>query len=203
MTPILSQAAEIVKGRKDVLYDNVWHCGDEIDKLFRRNTTMLYQECPANFSGTDEGPSWNKIPTLVSGMPSSLICILRGLSVLENISTMLFEFQHTYHESERLYFSSLESISSISDCILRKLRVVLMVISLECTKVELLEDGKLNSSLKKNKEKLGPSNNKKSRKNRKVKKPNPVPKFTTDDVSLMKSPQVPHYHSMSLFFWIP
>ncbi|XP_019159312.1 PREDICTED: uncharacterized protein LOC109156008 isoform X1 [Ipomoea nil] len=184
-----SLAAEIVKGRKDVLDDNVWHCGNEVDLLFRCNTTTSYQECPANFSGTDEGSLWNKIPTSVSGMPSSLICILRGLSVLQNISTMLFEFQHTYYERERLYFSSLESISSISDCILRRLRVVLMVISLECTKVELLDDGKLNSSFKKNKEKVGPGNNKKSRKNRKVKKPNPVPKLSTDDVALMKSPQ--------------
>ncbi|CAH9096509.1 unnamed protein product [Cuscuta europaea] len=184
-----SLAADVYNGKKSVLDDKMWHYSDIADQPFRYNNKLSYQESLANFSTTFECSLQNKIPTSLSQMPSSLICVLEGLSILQNISIMLFEFQHIYYERERLYFSSLESISSITDCILRKLRVLLMVISLECTKVELLEDVQIKPSLKKNKEKLGPSNTKKSRKNSKVEKKNHVSKLATNDVALVERPE--------------
>ncbi|RAL46216.1 hypothetical protein DM860_016649 [Cuscuta australis] len=180
-----SLAADIFKGKRGVLDDNTWQYGGIVDQPFRCTTTLPHQEC------TDE--SYVSNPRSVSQMPSSLIRVIEGLSILQNISTMLFEFQHAYYERERLYFSSLESISLISDCILRKLRGLLMVISHECTKVELLEDDKSNSSLKKNNERLGSGNNKKTRKNSKVKKKNHVTKLTADGVTLPKSLEVDRF----------
>ncbi|GFQ02394.1 non-canonical poly(A) RNA polymerase papd5 [Phtheirospermum japonicum] len=102
------------------------------------------------------------------------------------ISNMLSVAQ--YGECDKLFFSPLDSVNSISDVILRKLRELLMVISLDCTKLELLEEGSTKSRTKKLSgkpvaklsEKPVATNRKKKGKNQN-KKSNPVPRHCQDD----------------------
>ena len=126
----------------------------------------------------------------VSKYPFQLKCMLSILILLEDISSMLLVFQHSGYNEDKLFFSSLDSVSTTSDLILRKLRDILMVISLDCTKFELLEEGKMSSSTKKQKEKLGTSNRKKKGKNRNLKKLHSAARSSELDNSLPKPAKV-------------
>lgn len=53
---------------------------------------------------------------------------------------MIQAFEHSQFDEGVLFFTSLGSINTISDCILRRIRGLLMVVSLDFTKLELLED---------------------------------------------------------------
>ncbi|KAK6120720.1 hypothetical protein DH2020_045536 [Rehmannia glutinosa] len=75
---------------------------------------------------------------------------------------------------------SLDCVNSISDIILRKLRELLMVVSLDCTKFELLGEGNMNPLTKKLNDKHVATNRKKKGKNRN-RKSNPVPRPCEDD----------------------
>ncbi|XP_045828053.1 uncharacterized protein LOC123920018 isoform X3 [Trifolium pratense] len=96
---------------------------------------------------------------------------------------MLTSSINSEYDIGTLFFSSLVSVSTISDCILRKLRGFLMVISLDCTKHELLEEEHDKSSSGKPKEKLGPSNRKKKGRTRNNKRQNPAPKTPVSGIS--------------------
>jgi len=102
-------------------------------------------------------------PASVSRMPSSLANMFYGLSVLQEISTILLACQHSEFAEERVLFSSLPFVSTVSDCIFRKLRGLMMVVSLDCTKLELLEEVNSNFPMKKSKEKIGAASRKKKR----------------------------------------
>ncbi|XP_027112980.1 uncharacterized protein [Coffea arabica] len=139
----------------------------------------------------------------VSKYPFQLKCMLSVLILLEDISSMLLVFQHSGYNEDKLFFSSLDSVSTTSDLILRKLRDILMVISLDCTKFELLEEGKMSSSTKKQKEKLGTSNHKKKGKNRNLKKLHSAARSSELDNSLPKPAKengtgLPHKRSYNL-----
>ncbi|KAI3693262.1 hypothetical protein L6452_33094 [Arctium lappa] len=86
--------------------------------------------------------------------PSSIAHNFNRLLVVCEISTMLLAFEHGQFDEEALFFSSLGSVSTISDRILRRLRGLLMVVSLDFTKLELLEDLSSTKSVKKPKQKL-------------------------------------------------
>ncbi|KZV49037.1 hypothetical protein F511_10988 [Dorcoceras hygrometricum] len=83
------------------------------------------------------------------------------------------------------FFSSLANVNSISDTVLRKLRELLMVISLDSTKIELLGEELTNSPREKLNKKHVPGNHKKKGKNRN-KKVNAVPRPCQDDSEPIK-----------------
>ncbi|KHG08006.1 DNA polymerase sigma [Gossypium arboreum] len=115
-----------------------------------------------------------------SGKPTSLTNAFSSLFVLQDIVTVVLSCHH-HCDVGKVFYSSLGSVSSIIDSILRKLRGYLMVISLDCTKLELLGEGNFNSSSDKSKDKFSASSRKKKGKPRNIKNPNPVLKMEMDD----------------------
>nr|GEV81902.1 nucleotidyltransferase family protein isoform 4 [Tanacetum cinerariifolium] len=95
-------------------------------------------------------------PTLFISPPKKLSSVahkFNSLLVVYEISTTLLAFEQGQFDDETLFFSSLGSVSTISDRLFRRLRGLLMVISLDFTKLELLEDLSSTSSVKKPKQK--------------------------------------------------
>ncbi|KAJ9556582.1 hypothetical protein OSB04_011196 [Centaurea solstitialis] len=86
--------------------------------------------------------------------PSSITRTFNRLLVVCEISTMLLAFEHRQFDEDSLFFSSLASVSTVSDRILRRLRGLLMVVSLDFTKLELLEDLSSTKPVKKPKQKV-------------------------------------------------
>lgn len=112
--------------------------------------------------------------------PTSLVCAINRLFVLQVIIAMELASHHDEFDKEKLFFSSLDSVNTVSDSILRKLRGLLMVVSLDSTKVELLEEENKKFMPNKPKEKLPATNRKKKGKNRNAKRSNPVLKNCED-----------------------
>lgn len=193
-SPIIFQIADTLKGTRGVSADKAWLCSSTLERPLRGNTTLSDRRNFVNLRVSDARVAkQNMFHASVFGVSSTFNQLLDCLFMLKDISTVLLACPHSVcnsPDSEKLFFSSLESVNTLSDCVLRKLRGLLMIISLDCTKYELLEDDSLNSSSKQNKVILGASNRKKKGKNRKLKKSNPLPKPTTDNLRLVKSPEV-------------
>lgn len=130
-------------------------------------------------------------PASVSRMPSSLANMFYGLSVLQEISTILLACQHSEFAEERVLFSSLPFVSTVSDCVFRKLRGLMMVVSLDCTKLELLEEANSNFPMKKSKENIGAASRKKKGRMRNTKRVNPIPRSAGDDIIVDVAVKVP------------
>jgi hypothetical protein len=81
------------------------------------------------------------IPVTLSGKPTSVVNVFSSLLVLKDIIMIILSCQNSEYDAGKLFFSTLGSVCTISDCILRKLRGFLMVVSLDCTKLELLGEG--------------------------------------------------------------
>ncbi|KAI3449090.1 hypothetical protein Pfo_005755 [Paulownia fortunei] len=175
-----SLTADIVKGKVSFLDDKMWCCDDQDKQLLRCDSTSLGRRDIIRFRGTDSKIKWNANPAQVSGNLSPLYYFFNSLYILQVISTLLSAAQFGGYDKEKLFFSSLDCVNSISDIILRKLRELLMVISLDCTKFELLGEGNMNSLTKKLNEKHVANNRKKKGKNH-DKKSNPVPRPCQDD----------------------
>lgn len=188
------QIADTLKGTRGVSVDKAWLCSSTREQPMRGNTILSDRRNFVNLRVSDARVvKQSTCHASVFGESCSFNELLDCLFMLKDISTMLLACPHSVCESpdsEKLFFSSLESVNTLSDCILRKLRGLLMIISLDCTKYELLEDENFNSLPKQNKEILGASNRKKKGKNRKVKKSNPLPKPTTGSLRLVKSTEV-------------
>lgn len=118
---------------------------------------------------------------------SSIFHSFNRLLVICEISTMLLAFDHGQFNEEALFFSSLESVSTISDRLLRRLRGLLMVVSLDFTKLELLEDLSSTKSEKKPKKK---SVSGKKGKSLNVKKSIPVQRSVQSNSASDKSSKV-------------
>ncbi|KAK6120570.1 hypothetical protein DH2020_045701 [Rehmannia glutinosa] len=170
--------ADIVNGKVSFLDDKMW-CRDDQDKqLLKCDLTSLGRRDIASLRRTDSEIKWNANPAQVSGNLSPLHCIFNSLYILQVISTLLSAAQ--YGGYNNIFFSSLDCVNSISDIILRKLRELLMVVSLDCTKFELLGEGNMNPLTKKLNDKHVATNRKKKGKNRN-RKSNPVPRPCEDD----------------------
>lgn len=139
------------------------------------------------------------IPASLSGRPS-LVAGFNNLFLLQDIVMMISLCSHSEYDIGKLFYSTLSSVSTISDFILRKVRGFLMVILLECTKMELLADGNEKPLSKKSKAKPSAFSRKSKGKTRNVKRPNPVPRSCADDFLCEKSLKVLFSSLMS--FWI-
>ncbi|KAK4416034.1 hypothetical protein Salat_2710800 [Sesamum alatum] len=175
-----SLTSDLVKGKLCVLDDKMWCFDDQDKQLWRWDKTSLGRRDTAAFRGTDTKIKWNANPGQVSEDLSPLYCIFNSLCILQAISTLFSAAQFGGCGREKLFFSSLDSVNSISDIILRKLRELIMVISLDCTKFELLGEGNMSPLTKKLNEKHAANNRKKKGKNHN-KKSNPVPRPCQDD----------------------
>ncbi|KAL5073291.1 hypothetical protein RYX36_012275 [Vicia faba] len=174
---------EVLKVASSASKDEVWlySSGTGVDKLLGYNCAATAQRTIRTFCDDTE---FGRIITPVSSCkkPAALARAFNSLSVLQDISIMLTSSINSEYDIGTLFFSSLGSVSTISDCILRKLRGFLMVISLDCTKRELLEEEHGKSSSGKPKEKVGLSNRKKKGRTRN-KKQNPAPKTSVSGIS--------------------
>ncbi|XP_023635771.1 uncharacterized protein LOC17883065 isoform X2 [Capsella rubella] len=111
-------------------------------------------------------------PNYVSRKPITMTSNLSGLYVLQEFASLLSLCQNGLVPVQSVFFSSLGSITTLVDCILRKLRGFLMVISIDSVKFELLEDNtqKCSPSSPSN-QRLGSTSRKHKGKTRNMKKP--------------------------------
>ncbi|KAL6981730.1 hypothetical protein U1Q18_023353, partial [Sarracenia purpurea var. burkii] len=172
-----SLTAEIVKMTNSSSEDQIWLFGSGEEKLRKFNHTMFSRRTIATLPVADAefGPAMRT--DSFSEKPSALAYIFYGLFVLQEIFTILEACSLSEFDKERVLFSSLPSVSSISDCIFRKLRGLLMVVSLDCTKLELLEEENSNFTTKKPKQK-------KKGRTRSMKRLNPIPISSGDEARL-------------------
>ncbi|XP_052192225.1 uncharacterized protein LOC127801296 isoform X2 [Diospyros lotus] len=175
-----SLTAEILKTGTNTSEDQILIFGSGVERLQRFNYTLSSQQTVATSSGVVCSPA------SASGKTSSITYMIHGLYVLQEIITILLACQHSEFDKERVFLSSLASISTISDFIFRKLRGLLMVISLDCTKLELLE-GNSNFPTKKSKEKISAATRRKKGGSRNMKRLNPIPIASRDDIGLNKA----------------
>lgn len=174
----------MVKGKHINLYDKILCCHDQ-DKEAQRSGPALHvgQDIVA-FKGTDLKIKESSNHAHASGIFCSLECVFNSLYILQVISTMYSAAQFGACDKESLFFTSLDCVNSISDITLRKLRDVLMAISLDCTKRELLGEGTTKPIKTKLNEKHVAS---KRKKKGKKKKANPMSRSCQDD----SKPSVP------------
>lgn len=129
------------------------------------------------------------IPASLSGESASLVGAFNNLVLLQDIVVMISLCRHSEYDKGKLFYSTLSSISTISDFILRKVRGFLMVILLDCTKLELLAEGD-KSLPKKSKAKPSAGSRKSKGRTRNMKRPSPGPRPCTDDFLCEKSLKV-------------
>lgn len=168
--PLTAEILKIMKNSEDCR--SVFTSCGESSSWFKDITSL--QRTNLNIYGADGGID-------LTGKPSSLANMLNGLFILQNISAVLLTCQHSEFDQENVLFSSLASITSMSDCLYRKMRGLLMAMSLDCTKLELFEEENSKIPTKKGKEKVSGPGRKKKGGNRKGKRSNPVLKSFEDD----------------------
>lgn len=162
--------------------DEIWLYSAGVDKLLQYN-------CPASAQRTirtitDDTEFGTVItPVTFCKKPAALARAFNSLFVLTDVNMMLASSLNIEYDIGTLFFSSLSSVCTISDCILRKIRGFLMAVSLDCTKLELLEEELDKSSSSKSKEKLSVSNRKKKGRTRSTKRQNPASKTPVGGIS--------------------
>lgn len=186
----------MLKGKDCILDDKMWPYDYRGEQPLRCNSTFKSGGDIAKLKGTDSKHKWNTNPAPVSGNSSPLNCVFNSLYILQVICSMLLAFQHGAYDQDKLFFTSLDSANIISDIILRKFREMLMVVSLDCTKIELLEEGSWSSNNFKEK---GVSSNHKKKGKKRSKNLNPVPRPCTDGRNLVEPAQV-CLHLLNIFF---
>lgn len=183
------------------LEDHKWLFSSGADRSMRFKSTMLPQRTIPTLPRTDGEICPSVRPASISGKPSSFANMFYGLSVLQEISSILLACQHGEFTKERVLFSSLPFVSTVSDCIFRKLRGLMMVVSLDCTKLELLEEVNSNLPMKKSKEKIGAASRRKKGRTRNIKSVNPIPRSSGDDARFDEAVKVPFVLFSSRLFW--
>lgn len=136
------------------------------------------------------------IPASFSRKPVSLANAFNSLLVLQDIVRVTSLCRHDDYEEGKIFFSTLSSICTVSDFILRKLRGFLMVLSLDCTKLELIAEGNDKSLPNKSKGKPGACNRKKKGKTRNMERLNAVPGSCLDILPSDKSLKVFFFFSL-------
>lgn len=160
---------EILRGTLGALEEERWLFSVGSEQPLRYHTTVSRQmtkpsllETVSEFSSTISFSS-------VSEQSKSFVKVLRGLLVLQDISALISACKDGDYGREKLFFTSLASVCTISDCLLRKIRGILLSVSLDCTRLELLGDGNLKFPTEKPKEKSNASSRRKKGKARKFK----------------------------------
>lgn len=117
------------------------------------------------------------------GKNTSFANVVRHLLVLQDIMSVILSCHGSEYDMGKIFFSTLVSVSTISDSLFRKLRGFLMICSLDCTTLELLKEETSKSSPNKSTENTGSSSRKKrGRRSKNLKRQNPVPRSGLDEV---------------------
>ncbi|PQM37288.1 uncharacterized protein Pyn_36362 [Prunus yedoensis var. nudiflora] len=131
---------EILKGTSSEVGDEMWLFNTGVEQPLRYNHNVFTRKTvPKLVADTEFGSSI--IPASLSGESASLVGAFNNLVLLQDIVVMISLCRHSEYDKGKLFYSTLSSISTISDFILRKVRGFLMVILLDCTKLELLAEG--------------------------------------------------------------
>ncbi|KAG5231209.1 NTP transf domain-containing protein/PAP assoc domain-containing [Salix suchowensis] len=145
---------------REILKDAGGVSGDELS-LFRAGVQQPWRDLHAEsrrriFPKLPADAEFGLAPKpSFSGKDSSFANIFNSLFVLQDIVSLVLPDQGSEYDTSHIFFSMLGSLGTLSDCILRKVRGLVMVISLDCTRLELLGEGTSNSSAIKPSEKLG------------------------------------------------
>lgn len=190
----MSQTTGLVKDKVGFLDDKTRRCGDQDNQLLRCDLDLPRRRDIETLRGKYSKTRSNANHSQVSGNLSPFYRIFNSLYILQVISTLLSAAQAGGYEKEKLFFSSLDCVNSISDIILRKMRELLMVISLDWTKSELLGEGSMKSLAKKQNDKHVSSNRKKKGKNHN-KKSNPDPRPCQYDSKPIKTDKVFYFYT--------
>ncbi|CAO2834833.1 unnamed protein product [Amaranthus hypochondriacus] len=168
---------EILTGVDGIMENGLWNFDllEEQPSRYRYHSTSTAEHIQRHveFGLTSNPTSTSSRP------PKTLVHVVNRLFVLQVIVDMVLSFPH---DKEKIFFSSLVSVNSIADRIFRKLRGLLMAISLDSTKFELQEEENHNPVRNKLKEKQAATQRKKKGKNRNTKKCNPALKNCNDFV---------------------
>lgn len=185
VTSVLGKAAkplilEILKGTSSRVEDEMWLFNTGMEQPLRYNHIVsMRKTVPKLVADAEFGSSI--IPASLSGKPASLADAFNNLFVLQDIIMVISLCRHSEYDKGKFFYSTLSSISTISDFILRKIRGFLMVLLLDCTKLELLAEGNEKCLPKKPKAKPSASSRKSKGRARNMKRPNPIPRSCTDD----------------------
>ena len=167
----------------------MWLLNTGMEQPLRYNHIVsMRKTVPKLVADTEFGSSI--IPASLSGKPASLADAFNNLFVLQDIIKMISLCRHNEYDKGKFFYSTLSSISTISDFILRKLRGFLMVLLLDYTQLELLSEGNEKCLSKKPKAKPSASSRKSKGRARYMKRPNPVPMSCTDEVLCETSAKV-------------
>lgn len=146
-------ANEIVKGSNDVLRNEFCFCKLEAELQLRYGPTASWKRMRQSSFRRNLDLCLDIITAPSSGRPHILANYLNRLLVVQEISTILTCWLGG-DEDKALFFSTLESVDTISDHILRKLRGLLMAVSINYINLELMGDVKLKVLPQKSEEKL-------------------------------------------------
>ncbi|KAK7260115.1 hypothetical protein RIF29_25888 [Crotalaria pallida] len=193
LTTIMSKAAknltcEVLKVASSASGDEVWLYSAGVDKLQQHSRSASAQRTLQTFPDYLEFGSVMS-PVTFCKNTSAIARAFNSLVVLQDVNKMITLCLDREYDIGKLFFSSLGSVCTISDCILRKMRGFLMVVSLDYTKLELLGEEVDKSSSGKPKEKPSICNRKKKGRTRNTKRQNSVPKAIVDGVSHENPPQ--------------
>ncbi|KAJ0112454.1 hypothetical protein Patl1_00187 [Pistacia atlantica] len=189
LTTIFGKAAksltlEVLK-EASALKDEMWLFSAGVDQSLRLNHTKSLQRMILGLS-SDAECGLVKASTSHFGKSASITNTFNSLLVLGDISTMISFCRHNEYDIDNMFFSNLISLSTMTDCFLRKLRGLLMVVSLDCTKFELFGEGNFKSSPDKSKDKPSACGRRKKGRTRSMKRQNPLPKSPVDEQSFDK-----------------
>lgn len=162
--------------------DEVWLCNAGVDQIprYKYNCIASAQRTTETLLGIEFGTA--NVPVNFCRKSAALGRAFNSLFVLQDVNMIIASCHDSDYDLRNLFFSSLGSVSTISDCVLRLVRGFLMVISLDYTKLELLTEELDKSSSGKPKERVSNCSRKKKGQTRNTKrpKPNSVPKSRVD-----------------------
>ncbi|KAK1306601.1 hypothetical protein QJS10_CPA10g00882 [Acorus calamus] len=179
-------ANEIVKGTNGISKDEQWFFNIGVKQPLRYGPTTSHKRLNRSLSRSDQDFFCGIVPASVSSKPPHLVNTLNGLSVLMEISSIILAVQHTELDNEKLFFSTLGSVRTVSDFILRRMRGTLMMVSIDHAKHELLGDANRNVSYVKTKEKAEVGCRRGNNQSHNMKGMNHVPKPSMVDGALQK-----------------
>ncbi|XP_043718931.1 uncharacterized protein LOC122666894 [Telopea speciosissima] len=198
---VLGKAAKyltkgILKGAKNTLEDDIWLFGERAEKTVRYNDSASSQRTILPNFGMDAEFCLAVLPAPISGKCTPFTNFFNGLLVLREMSAMVLACKHNEFEKDKLFFSTLGSVHSVSDCILRKVRDLLMVISGDCIKLELLGEESMKFQMNKSEEKFRVGNRRGKGRGRNQKRQNLGGKSSRASFAIEKSTEV-HGHELA------
>lgn len=130
-------------------------------------------------------------PNSLSSKHNTVASNLSALYLLQEFASLLISCQKGLVPVQSVFFSSLGSLTTLVDCIFRKLRGFLMVVSVDSVKLELLQDNTQKCSpSSSSKQRLGSTSRKHKGKTGNMKKPPPEAKSNKNVILSEKSVKV-------------